>query len=123
VEEVKIGSVKWNVKVAGILWAVSMIGYLGGADAGDGGGGGIDGIPDWVIKLKLFGLLSFFIGVYQIAEKAFASIRRWGVDANVLMFTAAVGATALGDFPEAAGLTFLFSLSEWLEAQATGKAR
>jgi Cd2+/Zn2+-exporting ATPase len=39
------------------------------------------------------------------------------------MVTAAFGALALGDFDEAASVSFLFSISEWLEAQATGKAR
>lgn len=133
VEEVQIGSVKWNVKLAGILWAISMLGYLGGGgdvdidiDGGRGGDGDTEGgfhFPSWLLNFKLFGAASFFMGVYQIAEKALATIKRGAIDANVLMFTAACGAMALGDFPEAAGLTFLFSLSEWLEAMATGKAR
>lgn len=39
------------------------------------------------------------------------------------MFFASVGAVALQDYPEAAALVFLFSLSEWLEVRATTRAR
>lgn len=50
-------------------------------------------------------------------------MKRFSIDANLLMFIAAVGAMGLQQFSEAAGLTFLFSLGEWLESQATGKAK
>ena len=39
------------------------------------------------------------------------------------MFFAALGAIALQDYTEAAAVTFLFSLSEWLEVRATARAR
>ncbi|GMH67613.1 hypothetical protein TL16_g04725 [Triparma laevis f. inornata] len=39
------------------------------------------------------------------------------------MSVAAIGAMSLHQFSEAAGLTFLFSLGEWLESQATHKAK
>jgi Cd2+/Zn2+-exporting ATPase len=39
------------------------------------------------------------------------------------MFFAAVGAVALQEFAEAAAVTFLFALSEWLEVCATARAR
>ena len=40
-----------------------------------------------------------------------------------MMVTAALGAVALGEFSEAASVSFLFSVSEFLEAQASRKAR
>ena len=39
------------------------------------------------------------------------------------MLFAAVGAVALQEFTEAAAVTFLFALSEWLEVRATARAR
>jgi len=50
-------------------------------------------------------------------------MRRRQFDVNCLMFFATVGAIALLDFLEAAAVAFLFSLSEWLEARATTRAR
>lgn len=38
------------------------------------------------------------------------------------MFLAVAGAVGLGQYDEAAAVTFLFSLSEWLEDGATGRA-
>lgn len=73
--------------------------------------------------MKYFGIGSFAIGIFPVARKAFIGAKNKNIDANTLMFIAAVGAMALQDYPEAAGLTFLFSLGEWLESQATGKAR
>ena len=39
------------------------------------------------------------------------------------MFTAAIGALVLGEFTEAAAVSFLFSISDWLETRATTRAR
>jgi Zn2+/Cd2+-exporting ATPase len=45
------------------------------------------------------------------------------MDANCMMVTAAIGACLLGEFDEAASVSFLFAVSEFLEARATLKAR
>lgn len=55
--------------------------------------------------------------------KALRTMRRCQFDANCLMLFATLGAVALQEFVEAAAVTFLFSLSEWLEARATSRAR
>lgn len=55
--------------------------------------------------------------------KAALSLRRCRFDVNCLMAIAAFGALALQEFTEAAAVTFLFALSEWLEARATSRAR
>jgi Cd2+/Zn2+-exporting ATPase len=68
-------------------------------------------------------LLSVVFGLPPIAMKAFLTLRRFQFDANCLMFFAAVGAVALQEFTEAAAVTFLFALSEWLEVRATTRAR
>ena len=55
--------------------------------------------------------------------KAFRTLRRGHFDANCMMVTAAFGAVLLQEFDEAASVSFLFSISEFLEDQATKKAR
>jgi len=62
------------------------------------------------------------IGIPPIANKAFRTARRGMIDTNVLMFLAVVGAVCLQQFDEAAAVTFLFSMSEWLEDRATSRA-
>lgn len=73
--------------------------------------------------LKWAALVSVACGLPSIGIKAFRTLRRFQFDTNVLMFSAAVGALALQEFTEAAAVTFLFSISEWLEARATTRAR
>jgi Cd2+/Zn2+-exporting ATPase len=72
--------------------------------------------------LSYLGLLSVVIGIPPIANKAFRTARRGMIDTNVLMFLAVVGAVCLQQFDEAAAVTFLFSMSEWLEDRATSRA-
>jgi Cd2+/Zn2+-exporting ATPase len=55
--------------------------------------------------------------------KAFRTLRRRQFDTNCLMLFASVGALGLRDYTEAAAVVFLFALSEWLEVQATSRAR
>lgn len=73
--------------------------------------------------LKFVGLVSVVFGLPQIAVKALRTMRRCQFDANCLMLFATLGAIALQEFVEAAAVAFLFSLSEWLEARATSRAR
>ena len=81
----------------------------------------------WIIsllseRLSYLGLVSVGFGIPPIAHKAFRTACRGSIDTNVLMFLAVVGAVCMELFAEAAAVTFLFSLSEWLEARATRRA-
>lgn len=60
--------------------------------------------------------------VFSVKEAAEALIAK-SLDVNLLMVLAAIGAVALGDFFEAAGLLFLFSLSGTLEAYAMTRTK
>ena len=80
-------------------------------------------MPTFREYLKYVGLLSVASGLPPIAMKALRTMRRLQFDANCLMFFASIGAVALQDYPEAAAVVFLFSLSEWLEVRATSRAR
>jgi len=99
-------SIRPGVVICGVFWIVSMLSNIGGT---------------WS-NLSYLGLLSVVVGVPPIAKKAFRTARRGMIDTNVLMFLAVVGAVCLQQFDEAAAVTFLFSMSEWLEDRATSRA-
>jgi Cd2+/Zn2+-exporting ATPase len=74
--------------------------------------------------LKYVALVSVSFGLPPIVRKAITSLlQRFRFDANGLMLMASIGALALGEFPEAGAVVFLFALSEWLEARASARAR
>lgn len=62
-------------------------------------------------------------GVWFVAPKAWLALRRLSPDMNLLMVVAAVGATVIGQWFEAATVAFLFALSILLEAWSVGRAR
>ena len=62
-------------------------------------------------------------GGWFIFPKAVAAARRLAPDMNLLMSVAVIGAAAIGQWSEAAAVTFLFSLSELLEAFSVQRAR
>src|SRR5437660_4049714 len=55
-------------------------------------------------------------GGWFILPKATRALRRFALDMNVLMTAAVLGASAIGEWSEAAAVAFLFALSELLEA-------
>ncbi|KAK1743389.1 cadmium/zinc-transporting ATPase [Skeletonema marinoi] len=73
--------------------------------------------------LKYLALVSVALGIPFVAIKAFRTLRRFKFDVNVLILFAVIGAISLQDYVEAAVLTFLFDISEYLEALAMTRAR
>ncbi|CAB9504971.1 Putative inactive cadmium/zinc-transporting ATPase HMA3 [Seminavis robusta] len=98
---------KPTVILSGIFWILSMFSNIGG----------------YFEYLKYLGLLAFAFGIPNIAVKAFSTMRRFMFDSNCLMLFAAVGALGFQEYDEAAAVTFLFSLSDWLEGLATTRGR
>lgn len=98
---------KFNVIISGIFWVLSLLSKIGGV---------------WE-NLQYAGIGSVLFGLPPVIMKAYLTIRRCQFDANCMMVIAAFGALALGEFDEAASVSFLFAVSEWLEARATTKAR
>jgi len=96
-----------TVILSGIFWLLSLLSLIGGK---------------WDY-LKYLSIVALVFGLPPIARKAYSTLCRCQFDTNVLMFSAAVGAVALQEFTEAGAVAFLFSLSEWLEARATARAR
>lgn len=64
-----------------------------------------------------------FFGLPSAVKKAWKTLARWQFDANCMMVIAAVSAAMLGEYDEAASVSFLFSISEYLENLATVRAR
>uniref|UniRef100_A0A7S3Q154 HMA domain-containing protein n=1 Tax=Chaetoceros debilis TaxID=122233 RepID=A0A7S3Q154_9STRA len=96
-----------NIILSGIFWIISLFGHF---------------VEKWSY-LQYAGLLSVLFGIPSVAKKAYRTIRRKHFDANCMMVTAAFGALALQQYDEAASVSFLFSISEYLEDRATRRAR
>jgi Cd2+/Zn2+-exporting ATPase len=62
-------------------------------------------------------------GGWFIFPKALRALRQRSLDMNVLMTVAVAGAMMIGEWSEAAAVTFLFALSEALEAFSLNRAR
>lgn len=75
-----------------------------------------------VIARLLYGL-AVIAGGWFIAPKAWFSARRLRPDMNLLMAIAVAGAIAIGEWFEAATVTFLFALALALESWSIGRAR
>ncbi len=71
----------------------------------------------------IFFLDAAVAGAWFIAPKALLALRRLRPDMNLLMSVAAVGAMILGEWFEAATVTFLFSVALLLESWSVGRAR
>lgn len=71
----------------------------------------------------VFYSLSVITGGWFIFPKAFIALKHVRPDMNLLMMIAVVGAIAIGQWFEAAAVTFLFSLALLFEAWSVGRAR
>jgi copper chaperone CopZ len=101
--------VKITIILSGLCWILSLPHHWSDA-------------PSWAY-LNYAGILSVLFGMPPVVLKAWMTVRRLQFDANCMMVAAAFGALALGEFDEAASISFIFAISEWLESRATGKAR
>jgi len=68
-------------------------------------------------------LLAIVSGAWFVAPRAWAALRRLRPDMNLLMTIAVCGATAIGEWFEAATVTVLFALSLALESWSVDRAR
>ncbi len=82
----------------------------------------------WTDLFKPYGEIVFFCiaiiaGGWFILPKAIRALRQFALDMNVLMTVAVIGAACIGEWSEGAAVTFLFALSEALEAFSLNRAR
>jgi len=77
--------------------------------------------PAWAAAVAF--VVSVAAGAALTARKAWSSARALALDINVLMIVAVAGAMALGQWSEAAAVTFLFAVAQTLEARTLDRAR
>lgn len=75
------------------------------------------------IAVRILYSLAVIAGVWFVLPKAWFSLRRFRPDMNLLMTVAVIGALAVGQWLEAATVSFLFALSLALESWSVGRAR
>jgi Cd2+/Zn2+-exporting ATPase len=75
-----------------------------------------------LVNKVVFGMAIASGGVL-IFPKALRAIKRWSLDMNILMTIAVAGAITINQWSEAAAVTFLFSLAEYLESFSIARAR
>lgn len=73
-----------------------------------------------VIALSVLAILT---GGAQTAKKGWIAIKALTLNINFLMMVAVIGAMVIGEWPEAAMVTFLFALAEMIEAYSLDRAR
>ena len=105
--------------VAGFLshawWAGGFLSALGSE-----GMGVAEEVP---LGAKLLYGAAILCGVWYVLPKAWFALRRLRPDMNVLMTIAVAGAIAIGEWFEAATVSFLFAVSLALESWSVGRAR
>jgi Zn2+/Cd2+-exporting ATPase len=78
-------------------------------------------VPVWAIDIAFAGAI--IAGGWFVVPKAWRALLRRSLDMNVLMTVAVAGALAIHQWSEGAAVTFLFALSELLEAFSLARAR
>jgi len=68
-------------------------------------------------------LIAAALGMWFVVPKAVSAVRRLRPDMNLLMTVAVIGAMAIGEWFEAASVTFLFALALLLESWSAARAR
>jgi Cd2+/Zn2+-exporting ATPase len=67
--------------------------------------------------------LSVAAGGWYWARRAWSAARLFALDINTLMLIAVAGAILIGAWSEAAAVTFLFALAQWIESRNMERAR
>jgi Cd2+/Zn2+-exporting ATPase len=84
-------------------------------------GAGVAEVVPWAARAAY--LVAILAGVWIVLPKAWYAVRSLRPDMNLLMTIAVAGALVLGEWFEAATVSFLFALSLALEAWSVGRAR
>ena len=87
---------------------------------------GLGALLGWageVFASRLLYVIAIAICIGPPARRAWRSARSFVLDINVLMVIAVAGAAALGDWPEAAAVVWLFAIAQALEARSLDRAR
>lgn len=122
----------WQRKARTSLTAASGVSLVAGFIANAISGRGISGAigsegagiaHDVPAVAKALYSVAIVTGAWFVLPKAWLALRRLRPDMNFLMTLAVIGAMAIGEWFEAATVTFLFALSLALESWSVGRAR
>ncbi len=80
-----------------------------------------DGLSRWITAATA--IAAMLAGGWFLLPKAWRAVLRLRPDINLLVVIAAVGASIIGEWVEAAAVVFLFGVAEWLEGWADRRAR
>ncbi len=80
-----------------------------------------DDLPELVTAATA--VAAMLAGGWFLLPKAWRAVLRLRPDINLLVVIAAVGASIIGEWVEAAAVVFLFGVAEWLEGWADRRAR
>jgi len=99
---------RWKLMLAcgGLLTSAAVLAVLG-----------------WPRAALPFYLAAVAAGILYPLRRCLTAARARTLDINVLMVIAVAGALALGDWPEAASVVFLFAVAQWLEVRTMEHAR
>jgi Cd2+/Zn2+-exporting ATPase len=103
----------------GFAWHAALAGGIGAA-LGSEGMGSTHGVPT---QAQVIYALAVLAGVWFILPRAWFAIRTLRPDMNLLMTLAACGAMVIGEWFEAATVSFLFAVALALERWSVGRAR
>ncbi|MEW5981732.1 MAG: heavy metal translocating P-type ATPase [Acidobacteriota bacterium] len=78
---------------------------------------------DLIVASALLHGVAVLAGGWYWARRAWSAARLYALDINALMLLAVAGALAIGEWAEAATVTFLFALAQWLESRNLERAR
>ena len=78
---------------------------------------------DWQSLYNIVMIAAAIIAGWDIAVRAFASLRNRYVSIELLVTIATLGALVIGEYWEAAAVTFLFILGAYLEARTLSQTR
>lgn len=84
---------------------------------------GVDFFFAWRIFYNIAMIAAAAVAGWDIAMRAFASLRNRHVSIELLVTIATLGALAIGEYWEAAAVTFLFILGAYLEARTLSHTR
>ncbi len=104
---------RWATVLSGVLFGIGGAVHLATV--------GVEAAP--TIPAILLYAAAILIGGAYIAPRAWRAARALRADMNVLMTLAVAGAVAIGQWPEAAAVAFLFCLAQWLDTWSVSRAR
>lgn len=81
------------------------------------------GVDEKSLLVIVFSMFAILTGGAQTAKKGWIAIKTFTLNINFLMMVAVTGAVAIGEWSEAAMVTFLFALAEMIEVYSLDRAR